>query len=90
MEKVRTEVRVNSVVNLWVIGEMQWYNYFLCVYVGIELDKLDAEMIKLLAWQRIQQLFPPKVPSTPTPIAPAAAPKSPLPCSESKTSDPAV
>uniref|UniRef100_A0A8C3A8U1 PHD finger protein 12 n=1 Tax=Cyclopterus lumpus TaxID=8103 RepID=A0A8C3A8U1_CYCLU len=27
----------------------------------IELDKLDAEMIKLLAWQRIQQLFPPKV-----------------------------
>uniref|UniRef100_A0A667WKM5 PHD finger protein 12 n=1 Tax=Myripristis murdjan TaxID=586833 RepID=A0A667WKM5_9TELE len=28
---------------------------------GIELDKLDGEMIKLLAWQRIQQLFPPKV-----------------------------
>uniref|UniRef100_A0A3B4WEP9 PHD finger protein 12 n=1 Tax=Seriola lalandi dorsalis TaxID=1841481 RepID=A0A3B4WEP9_SERLL len=28
----------------------------------IELDKLDADMIKLLAWQRIQQLFPPKAP----------------------------
>uniref|UniRef100_A0A8C9ZMI8 PHD finger protein 12 n=1 Tax=Sander lucioperca TaxID=283035 RepID=A0A8C9ZMI8_SANLU len=35
--------------------------YILCVCVGIELDKLDAEMIKLLAWQRIQQIFPPKV-----------------------------
>ncbi|CAJ1065940.1 PHD finger protein 12 isoform X1 [Xyrichtys novacula] len=47
---------------------------------GIELEKLDAEMIKLLAWQRIQQLFPPKVsPSTPTP-PPAlnSAVKSPL------------
>ncbi|XP_056139226.1 PHD finger protein 12 [Lampris incognitus] len=30
---------------------------------GIELDKLDDEMVKLLAWQRIQQLFPPKVPA---------------------------
>ncbi|XP_061829187.1 PHD finger protein 12 isoform X1 [Nerophis lumbriciformis] len=30
----------------------------------IELDKLDAEMIKLLAWQRIQQLFPFKDPDT--------------------------
>uniref|UniRef100_A0A671WY61 PHD finger protein 12 n=1 Tax=Sparus aurata TaxID=8175 RepID=A0A671WY61_SPAAU len=34
----------------------------------IDLDKLDAEMLKLLAWQRIQQLFPPKVPSTPPPL----------------------
>ncbi|RVE64470.1 hypothetical protein OJAV_G00126220 [Oryzias javanicus] len=33
----------------------------------IELDKLDAEMIKILAYQRIQQLFPPKVSSTPPP-----------------------
>ncbi|KAL0973323.1 hypothetical protein UPYG_G00201940 [Umbra pygmaea] len=31
----------------------------------IELDKLDDELVKLLAWQRIQQLFPPKVPPTP-------------------------
>ncbi|XP_029302198.1 PHD finger protein 12 isoform X2 [Cottoperca gobio] len=47
---------------------------------GIELDKLDAEMIKLLAWQRIQQLFPPKVSSTPPPPATSAAPKTPSPC----------
>ncbi|XP_059187112.1 PHD finger protein 12 isoform X2 [Centropristis striata] len=47
---------------------------------GIELDKLDAEMIKLLAWQRIQQLFPPKVASTPPPLATSAAPKTPSPC----------
>uniref|UniRef100_A0AAX7T529 PHD finger protein 12 n=1 Tax=Astatotilapia calliptera TaxID=8154 RepID=A0AAX7T529_ASTCA len=33
-----------------------------CVCAGIELDKLDTEMIKLLAYQRIQQLFAPKVP----------------------------
>ncbi|XP_033953729.1 PHD finger protein 12 [Pseudochaenichthys georgianus] len=46
---------------------------------GIELDKLDAEMIKLLAWQRIQQLFPPKVPSTLPPPAITAAPKTPPP-----------
>uniref|UniRef100_A0A3P9AVR2 PHD finger protein 12 n=1 Tax=Maylandia zebra TaxID=106582 RepID=A0A3P9AVR2_9CICH len=43
----------------------------LCVFVFlctlIELDKLDAEMIKLLAYQRIQQLFAPKVPSTQPP-----------------------
>ncbi|XP_063763786.1 PHD finger protein 12 isoform X2 [Eleginops maclovinus] len=49
---------------------------------GIELDKLDTEMIKLLAWQRIQQLFPPKVPSTPPPPAISAAPKTPSPCPE--------
>uniref|UniRef100_A0A665WRT6 PHD finger protein 12 n=1 Tax=Echeneis naucrates TaxID=173247 RepID=A0A665WRT6_ECHNA len=40
---------------------------------GIELDKLDADMIKLLAWQRIQQLFPPKAPSALLP--PAASQK---------------
>ncbi|XP_037631892.1 PHD finger protein 12 isoform X2 [Sebastes umbrosus] len=51
---------------------------------GIELDKLDAEMIKLLAWQRIQQLFPPKVPSTPLPPATSAAPKTPTPCPDSQ------
>uniref|UniRef100_A0A3Q4GJB6 PHD finger protein 12 n=1 Tax=Neolamprologus brichardi TaxID=32507 RepID=A0A3Q4GJB6_NEOBR len=38
-----------------------------CVCPGIELDKLDTEMIKLLAYQRIQQLFAPKVPSTQPP-----------------------
>uniref|UniRef100_A0A671WY66 PHD finger protein 12 n=1 Tax=Sparus aurata TaxID=8175 RepID=A0A671WY66_SPAAU len=42
----------------------------------IDLDKLDAEMLKLLAWQRIQQLFPPKVPSTPPPLEAIAAPKT--------------
>lgn len=45
--------------------------------VGIELDKLDADMIKVLAWQRIQQLFPSKAPSTPTPVTTAASPKTP-------------
>lgn len=56
-----------------------------CVCVGIELDKLDAEMIKILAWQRIQQLFPPKAPSTPSPPATVAAPKPPSPYPDSKT-----
>ncbi|XP_074536149.1 PHD finger protein 12 isoform X1 [Halichoeres trimaculatus] len=52
----------------------------------IELDKLDTEMIKLLAWQRIQQLFPPKVPlsTPPPPPAPNAAVKSPSPCPDSQ------
>ncbi|CAB1348055.1 unnamed protein product [Coregonus sp. 'balchen'] len=31
----------------------------------IELSKLDEELVKLLAWQRIQQLFPPKAPPIP-------------------------
>ncbi|XP_055081917.1 PHD finger protein 12 isoform X1 [Periophthalmus magnuspinnatus] len=44
---------------------------------GIELDKLDAEMIKLLAWQRIQQLFPKKEPSLPSPRATSLASKTP-------------
>ncbi|XP_044057674.1 PHD finger protein 12 isoform X2 [Siniperca chuatsi] len=61
---------------------------------GIELDKLDAEMIKTLAWQRIQQLFPPKEPSTPPPPPPAtsAAPKtaSPHPDSQKKVQARAV
>ncbi|XP_075891927.1 PHD finger protein 12 isoform X2 [Nelusetta ayraudi] len=61
---------------------------------GIELDKLDAEMIKLLAWQRIQQLFPPKAASTPPPVTAtvAAAPKSspPQPDSEKKVQARAV
>ncbi|XP_068440499.1 PHD finger protein 12 [Clinocottus analis] len=48
---------------------------------GIELDKLDAEMIKLLAWQRIQQLFPPKVPPSP---ATGTALKTPSPCPDSQ------
>ncbi|XP_032363374.1 PHD finger protein 12 [Etheostoma spectabile] len=49
---------------------------------GIELDKLDAEMIKLLAWQRIQQLFPPKGPSPPPTTS--VAPKTPSPCLDSQ------
>ncbi|TNN01422.1 hypothetical protein fugu_010804 [Takifugu bimaculatus] len=44
---------------------------------AIDLEKLDADMIKLLAWQRIQQLFPPKAPSPQTSISPAPALKSP-------------
>ncbi|XP_040901850.1 PHD finger protein 12 isoform X2 [Toxotes jaculatrix] len=51
---------------------------------GIELDKLDAEMIKLLAWQRIQQLFPTKGPSTLLPPVASDAPKSPSPHPDSK------
>ncbi|KAF7645137.1 hypothetical protein LDENG_00209460, partial [Lucifuga dentata] len=53
---------------------------------GIELDKLDPEMIKLLAWQRIQQLFPPKAPSTASPPLPPAttAPKAPSPPTDSQ------
>ncbi|XP_013878339.1 PHD finger protein 12 [Austrofundulus limnaeus] len=43
---------------------------------GIELDRLDADLIKLLAYQRIQQLFPPKAPSTPPSPAPSTASKS--------------
>lgn len=41
-------------------------------------------MIKLLAWQRIQQLFPPKAPSPQTSVSPTPALKSPpaLPDSE--------
>uniref|UniRef100_A0A673WJP9 PHD finger protein 12 n=1 Tax=Salmo trutta TaxID=8032 RepID=A0A673WJP9_SALTR len=31
----------------------------------IELSKLDEELVKLLAWQRIQQLFPHKAPPVP-------------------------
>ncbi|XP_037313950.2 PHD finger protein 12 isoform X2 [Pungitius pungitius] len=51
---------------------------------GIELDKLDAEMIKLLAWQRIQQLFPPKGSTAPPPPATIVAPKNPSPCPDSQ------
>lgn len=39
------------------------------------LEKLDAEMIKLLAWQRIQQLFPTKTPSSLHPTEPPKTPK---------------
>ncbi|XP_029374121.1 PHD finger protein 12 isoform X2 [Echeneis naucrates] len=51
---------------------------------GIELDKLDADMIKLLAWQRIQQLFPPKAPSALLPPAASDAPKAPSPHPDSQ------
>ncbi|KAJ8348687.1 hypothetical protein SKAU_G00272760 [Synaphobranchus kaupii] len=49
----------------------------------IELSKLDEKFIKLLAWQRIQQLFPPKVsppPSrrvTPPPSTSSLTPQAP-------------
>ncbi|XP_042194497.1 PHD finger protein 12-like [Callorhinchus milii] len=35
----------------------------------IELNKLDEKLIQLLAWQRIQQLFPPKAPSLPSALS---------------------
>uniref|UniRef100_A0A3P9KM70 PHD finger protein 12 n=1 Tax=Oryzias latipes TaxID=8090 RepID=A0A3P9KM70_ORYLA len=53
----------------------------------IQLDKLDAEMIKMLAYQRIQQLFPPKIPSTP-PCTGSS--KSPQPDSQKKVQARAV
>lgn len=64
-----------------------FFLFVFCLCAGIELDKLDAEMIKLLAWQRIQQLFPPKAPSAPTPVTAtvAAAPKSSSPQPDSET-----
>ncbi|KAM4742835.1 PHD finger protein 12 [Anableps anableps] len=46
---------------------------------GIELDKLDEETIKLLAYQRIQQLFPPKALSGPPLLAAGAPSKAPPP-----------
>ncbi|XP_068172708.1 PHD finger protein 12 [Antennarius striatus] len=51
---------------------------------GIELDKLDGDLIKFLAWQRIQQLFPPKAPSTSPPPAASAALQSPSPHPDSQ------
>ncbi|XP_055022731.1 PHD finger protein 12 isoform X2 [Boleophthalmus pectinirostris] len=51
---------------------------------GIELDKLDSEMIKLLAWQRIQQLFPKKEPSLPSPRAASLTSKTPPPVPDSQ------
>lgn len=56
-----------------------------CVCAGIELDRLDADLIKLLAYQRIQQLFPTKAPSTPPLPAPSTASKSLPPHSDSKS-----
>lgn len=45
-------------------------------------------MIKLLAWQRIQQLFPPKVPSPQASISPMAVLKNPPALPDSKTPTP--
>lgn len=42
-------------------------------------------MIKLLAWQRIQQLFPPEAPSPQPSASPPAAPKSPPVLPDTKT-----
>lgn len=63
------------------------------VHTEMELSNLDEELVKLLAWQRIQQLFPPKAPSTPQGsglTAPptttvALKPQSPVPRTEGKT-----
>ncbi|XP_024121100.1 PHD finger protein 12 [Oryzias melastigma] len=55
----------------------------------IEIDKLDAEMIKILAYQRIQQLFPPKVSSTPPPTGSSKV-SSPQPDSQKKVQARAV
>lgn len=46
-------------------------------------------MIKLLAWQRIQQLFPPKAAGPQPPIGPPAAPKTPPALPDSKALAPA-
>ncbi|KAL3992413.1 leukemia inhibitory factor receptor [Sarotherodon galilaeus] len=64
----------------------------LCFCARIELDKLDAEMIKLLANQRIQQLFAPKVPSTQPPPTTSTTPKTspPHPNSQKKVQARAV
>ncbi|XP_061574666.1 PHD finger protein 12 isoform X2 [Cololabis saira] len=53
--------------------------------IGIDMDKIDAEMIKLLAFQRIQQLFSSKVSSA---AAPAPAPPPPPSSAASRTSSP--
>lgn len=72
-----------------VFAEANVQNSFLlmsvCLCVGIELDKLDTDMIKLLAWQRIQQLFPPIAPISLPPPAAIAAPKTPPTHPDSKT-----
>lgn len=60
---------------------------------GIELDKLDSEMIKILAWQRIQQLFSPKPPSLPSlPVTAPSVSKTPalIPDSQKKVQARAV
>ncbi|KAK6296062.1 hypothetical protein J4Q44_G00337750 [Coregonus suidteri] len=59
----------------------------------IEVSNLDEELVKLLAWQRIQQLFPPKVAPTPQgscltatpPPTVALKPQSPAPRTEAIT-----
>lgn len=93
MEGVRMEVSVIAQDNCLDQTDLQGVLagsdglFCVCVCSGIELDKLDAEMIKLLAWQRIQQLFPPKAASTPPPVTAtvAAAPKSSSPQPDSET-----
>ncbi len=48
--------------------------YVLCfISLEIELGKLDERLVQILAWQRLQQLLPPKPGSTPAPAATAAA-----------------
>uniref|UniRef100_A0A096LX13 PHD finger protein 12 n=1 Tax=Poecilia formosa TaxID=48698 RepID=A0A096LX13_POEFO len=46
---------------------------------GIELDKLDEETIRFLAYQRIQQLFPPKALSSPPLLTPGVSSNLPAP-----------
>ncbi|XP_041918793.1 PHD finger protein 12 [Alosa sapidissima] len=56
----------------------------------IELSKLDEDMVRMLAWQRIQQLFPKKVSQlpkpcgVPSPISASPSPPTPTPPSEAQ------
>lgn len=58
---------------------------WLCVCAGIELDKLDEETIRFLAYQRIQQLFPPKALGSPPLLAPGVSSDLPPPHHDSKS-----
>ncbi|XP_008423413.1 PHD finger protein 12 [Poecilia reticulata] len=51
---------------------------------GIELDKLDEETIRFLAYQRIQQLFPPKALGSPPLLAPGVSSDLPSPHHDSQ------
>ncbi len=40
---------------------------FFIIYPEIELGKLDERLVQILAWQRLQQLLPPKPGNAPAP-----------------------
>lgn len=69
------------------------------VHTEMELSNLDEELVKLLAWQRIQQLFPHKAPpvpqgscvtASPPTTTVALKPQSPAPRTEGKPPEPDV